>query len=189
MAKVKLNPVLEQIRGKVGDLVFKRYHDEVIMSRLPDVGERTPTPGQAAHRQQFKLAVLYGRTVVADVEKKAIYEAAAKEKGISAFALTVGDFLNAPAVDEIDLSGYTGKAGETIRIQASDDFEVAGVRVRIVDTGGAALEEGPAIRDGMAGGEWRYTTTSELAAGQSVSLEVTATDRPGHKTVKTQPRS
>jgi hypothetical protein len=35
----------------------------------------------------------------------------------------VADFFNALAVDEIVLSGYTGKTGETIKIRASDDFE------------------------------------------------------------------
>ena len=30
MAKVKLKPILEQMREKVGDLVFKHYGNEVI---------------------------------------------------------------------------------------------------------------------------------------------------------------
>jgi hypothetical protein len=30
--KVELTPVLEQLRGQVGDLVFKRYGDEVVIS-------------------------------------------------------------------------------------------------------------------------------------------------------------
>jgi len=46
MAEVKLNPVMEQIRGKVGDLVFRRYEDEVVIARKPDLSGRTPTPGQ-----------------------------------------------------------------------------------------------------------------------------------------------
>jgi hypothetical protein len=37
MAKVKLNPILEQISGQVGDLVFKRYGDETIISRKADI--------------------------------------------------------------------------------------------------------------------------------------------------------
>jgi hypothetical protein len=43
----------------------------------------------------------------------------------------VSDFLNAPAVDEIDLPAYTGKTGESIRLQASADMEVRGVTVAI----------------------------------------------------------
>ena len=183
MAKVKLNPVLEQIRGKVGDLVFKRYEEEVVVARKPDLSGRVPTPGQAAHRERFRLAALYGKTVFADPVKKTLYENAAKAHGKPVFALTVSDFLNAPAVDEIDLSAYTGKAGEPITIRASDDFEVAGVAVAIRDTCGAVLEQAPACQ---SDGVWRYTTTKTLTAGVPVMIEVTATDRPGNKTVKTQ---
>jgi len=32
-----------------------------------------------------------------------------------------------------------------------------------------------------------YTTTKTPPPGQTVSIEVTATDRPGHKTTKAQP--
>ncbi len=34
MAKVKTNPIIEQLRGKIGDLVFKRYGDEVVVARM-----------------------------------------------------------------------------------------------------------------------------------------------------------
>jgi hypothetical protein len=167
--------------------VFKPYHDEVILAHRPDFAGLTPTEQQAARRERFKLAVRYGDAVPAYAEKRAVYDAASKAKGIAAFALTVGDFLNAPAVDEIGLSGYTGKAGETIRIQASDDFEATGVAVGITDPSGAVLEQGPATRAG-ADAAWTYQTTVNLPVGQQVSIEVTAADRPGHKTTKTPVR-
>jgi hypothetical protein len=185
MAKVALNPVMEKIQGKIGDLVFKRYNDEVVVSPKPDLSGHEPTPAQAAHRERFRLAVLYGKTVIADPEKRALYEHTAKEKGIPLFAMTVGDFLHAPAVDEIDLSGYTGRAGERIRIRASDDFEVTGVEVGITDANGAALERGPAM---AANGTWEYLTTTAVPVGQRISIEVTATDRPGHRGTRTQVR-
>jgi hypothetical protein len=183
MAKVKLSSALIRARGKMGNVVFRKYHDEVIMAQVPDMSGVTPTAKQAAHRGRFKLGVLYGRTVLADPVKKAIYEATAKAKGIPVFALTVADFMRAPVVDQVDLSAYTGKAGETIRITASDDFEVAGVGVAIHDTAGAVLEQGAAT---LADGVWNYVTTANLPPGQQVSIEVTATDRPGPKTTKTQ---
>lgn len=61
MAKVKLNPVLEQIRGAVGDLVFKRYGDDVVIGRRPDLSGREATPGQAVARERFRQAALYGK--------------------------------------------------------------------------------------------------------------------------------
>ncbi|MBM3180638.1 MAG: hypothetical protein FJZ86_09810 [Chloroflexi bacterium] len=92
MAKVKLNPVLEKFRGQVGDLVFKRYGDEVIVGRKPDRSGIQPTAAQLEHQARFRQAVLYGRLVMADPEKKTLYERAAKAKGKPLFALTVADF-------------------------------------------------------------------------------------------------
>ena len=46
MAKVNLNPVLEGIRGSIGDLVFKHYGEEVIVGRKPDPSNTPPTAGQ-----------------------------------------------------------------------------------------------------------------------------------------------
>ena len=48
MAKVKLNPILERVRGTVGDLVFKRYEDEVVITRKPDFEGVAPTAAQQA---------------------------------------------------------------------------------------------------------------------------------------------
>ena len=104
---------------------------------------------------------------------------------MSAFALTVADFLRAPVIDQIDLSGYTGKASESIRITAHDDFEVSRVAVMIHDTTGAVLEQGAAT---ASTGVWNYVTTTNLPAGQQVSIEATASDRSGHKTTKTEAR-
>jgi hypothetical protein len=96
MAKVKLNPILEQISGKVGDLVFKRYGDETIISRKADMSGVEATPAQMAVRERFREAALYGKMVMADAETKALYVDAAKAKGKPVFSLTIADFFNAP---------------------------------------------------------------------------------------------
>jgi len=54
MAKVRLNPILEQVRGQVGDLVFKRYGGEVVLSRKPDYEGREWTEAQIAHRERSR---------------------------------------------------------------------------------------------------------------------------------------
>jgi hypothetical protein len=172
----------------VGDLIFKRWEGEDIVSKMPNRTGIVPTANQLAQMEKFRLAALYGKAVLADAETRAIYEDASDRKGIPAFALSVGDFLNAPAVDEINLESYTGQTGEVIRVRASDDMEVKGVTVAIRAQGGGLLEEGPATW-AAATATWNYTTTTNLTPGQAVSIEVSATDRPGHKTSKTQTRS
>ena len=186
MATVTLNPILESLSGKIGDLVFRQHGDGVVVARMP-AGERHWTPEQLAHQNRFRLAAVYGRTALADAATKALYEAKASERGVPVFALTIADFFHEPAVDEIDLSAYTGQAGEKISIRAHDDFELVGVAVSLRQANGTVLEQGPAVAgsDLVRG----YATTTALPAGQTVMIEVTATDRPRHKTTKTQAKS
>jgi len=179
MARVKLNPILEQVRGQVGDLVFKRYGEGVVISRKPDMEGREPTAAQAAQRERFRQAALYGRMVMADAAAKAIYEEAAKAKGQPVFSLTVADFFNAPSVDEVDLSRYAGCVGDSIVVRASDDFDVTGVEVALTDADGQAIEAGAAVETPPDSGRWVYTATAAVATGTKVRIEVTATDRPG----------
>jgi hypothetical protein len=95
--------------------------------------------------------------------------------------MTVADFFNAPAVDEVDLSGYTGAAGDAIVVRAHDDFEVIGVQVNITDANGQAIESGGAVESPAKSGRWVYTATAAVATGTSVRISVAASDRPGGK--------
>lgn len=186
MAKVTTNPIIEGFRGAVGNLVFKRYGGGTIVSRKGDPSSTPPTEGQKAVRDKFKLAALYGKTVMADPITKELYTTAAKAKGMPAFALALADFFNEPMVDEIDLAAYTGKAGDPIKVRAHDDFDLTGVAVAIRDADGNVVEEGAAAIG--TDGAFLYTAQKTLATGQSVVIEVSATDRPGHKTTKKQPK-
>lgn len=179
MAKVRLNPILEQIRGQVGDLVFKRYGKEVIISRKPDLSGVEPTEAQLAVRERFRQAALYGKMVMADPETKMLYVEAAKAKGKPVFSLTVADFFNAPSVDEVDLSGYAGAVGDEIVARASDDFDVVGVGVALTDADGNPIESGEATETPPDSGRWVYAATAAVDTGATVRIAVTATDRPG----------
>jgi hypothetical protein len=68
-AIVKLNPVLEQVRGQVGDLVFKCYGDKNVMARKPDREGIQPTEAQLEHQARFRQAVVFGRRGIVDLAK------------------------------------------------------------------------------------------------------------------------
>ena len=188
MAKVKLAPAVEAIHGHVGSMLFKTWQNEEITGRMPDRTGYVPTANQVAQQDKFRLAALYGRTAMADSATKQIYTDASETRGVPVFALMVADFLNAPVVDNIDLSRYTGKTGDTLKVRASDDFEVSGVHVAIRATDGTVIEQGAAVKD-TSTLLWTYTATTNLSQGQAVSIEVSATDRPGNTTTRTQARS
>jgi hypothetical protein len=179
MAKVRLNPILEQVRGQVGDLVFKRSGEQVILARKPDFSERQSSEAQLAAQERFRQAALYGRMVMADPDTRQLYTEAARDKGQPVFSLTIADFFNAPSVDEVDMAGYTGGIGDSIIIKAHDDFEVSAVKVSLTDADGTAIENGDALQSPPNSGRWVYTATAAIAAGAQVRVQVTATDRPG----------
>ena len=189
MAKVKTNPIIEQVRGKVGDLVFKEVQGETVIARKPDMTGVAATEAQMAAREKFRQAALYGKMVMADPATKTIYEEAAKAKGQPVFSLIVADFFNAPSVDEVDLSGYAGQVGDTIAARAHDDFDVTAVQVAITQADGPAIEEGPATQTPPNSGRWLYTATAAVPTGTAVRITVTATDRPGHAATKTETKS
>lgn len=181
MAKVNLNPVLEQFQGKIGDLVFKRFMDGTIVSRLPNPSNEEPSMAQNAVRNRFRLAASYARAVFADPVRKAAYAILAKSRGMPTFALALADYLKPPVVHTLDLAAYRGHAGDVVEAEASDDVEVVGVTVTVRNDGGDVLEEGPAM---LVNGRWRYAATVPIAAGETLTVEATATDRPGHTGTK-----
>jgi hypothetical protein len=181
MAKVKLNPVMEQMRGKIGDLVFKRYEDRVIVTRNPDRDGLIPSAVQSGQQERFRQAAAYGKGAFADPAQKALYDAAGKARRKPAFALAVSDYLNAPVVDSLDLTQHTGLVGQPIIVRARDDFAVMAVNVTIKDNAGAVIEQGPAS---LELGVWRYVTTDVLPTERPVTIEAIATDRPGNQTTR-----
>ena len=176
MARVRLNPVLEQIHGQIGDLVFKRYQDKVVIARKADNSNLEPSTAQQAARDRFREGAQYGKMVMADPTLKALYAAAAKAKGKPVFSVTMTDFFHAPTITAVSLDNYTGAAGEAIQVTAFDDFEVTAVTVSLAD-GGTVLESGTAV---VENGRWTYTTTTSVTPGTAVTVTATALDRPGN---------
>ena len=174
MARARLHPLLEQIRGQLGDVVFKRYGDRVVVSRKPDISGVAPSEAQRRQRARFAAANAYARAAMADPELRRVYAAAAVTQ--PAFRMAMADFLHPPRVTAVDLSAYAGGAGEVIEIDAEDGFEVTRVVVVLRDGSGVEIESGAAAR--APSGRWRYRTQTTAAAGP-VHVEATAYDRPG----------
>ena len=186
MARVSLNPALASFLGELGDMVFKMRYGKVYASRKPGYTPHPFTNAQKSAQMRFRQATVYAKRVMADPDERARYELAAKEKQMPVQNVIVADFLNAPSVDQIDLRGYDGRAGGTIRICASDDFDVTGVSISISLNEGEAIEHGAAVLSSMNWGRWVYTSTTSIPAGTHVRVEATATDGPGNTGMKSE---
>lgn len=183
MAKTDANTALQGITGGVDRWVYRRYGNEVVISKRP---KRTAPPSEAqmAVHERFRQAADYARVAKQNPELLAVYQAVAEAKGISVFIAMMTDYLRPPAVNAIDLRGYQRRIGDRILIRASKDAGVTTVNVAIRDSALAVLEEGAAV---LEQGLWVYTATTEIPAAAGITITATAVDRPGNTGTKTQP--
>jgi hypothetical protein len=182
MAKMMSNPAVGHLRGTVGDLVFVQQRTGDVVVRMRSRRRAPKREQEAANQQRFREAVAYAKSVWAtQPELKGRYQAEAKLTGRQGFNLAKADYRLLPSVDDVGLTGYRGNIGETIGIKATDNFEVRTVGVMIRELDGTMLEQGPAV---PSGGQWVYRSQTQVPAGQTVVVEVTATDHPGHSATK-----
>jgi len=183
MAESKNNIITHGLSGKVGDLiVFRNRNGKTIVASKPRPHTGEMTDAQKAHQKVFQQAVIYAKSALTNPETKQAYKDAADE-GESAYNVAVADFMHAPDIDEIDLSKYTGKVGDTITITVTDDFMVQEVSVTILNVDGSEVEHGLA-QSALGGLQWLYTATADNLSLTGDKLVIRASDRPGHTSEK-----
>ena len=181
MAKVRKNVVLEGLSGMLANqLVFKQDKaGRTLVSIRPHyAGDREFSEAQLAHQARFQEAAAYAQEAS---QEQAVYAEKADGTPQNAYNVAVADWFHSPEVREIDLSGYTGQAGQVIRARVMDDVEVTQVTLVIATGAGEVVEQGQmAYEQGMW---YTYTATAECPAGPA-RVVVTGLDLPGHAGVE-----
>jgi hypothetical protein len=181
MAEAKNNIVTKGISGTIGRmLTFRQRAGKTIVTNL-----RRPTPASnsvkaVGVRTKFKSSIEYAAKAILDDTTKANYLAMA-QPGQSAFNVAVADAFNAPEITKIDTSAYHGAVGDSITVQATDDFKVTGVNVSIHSAAGDLLEQGAAVVQANTI-DWLYKATVANAAVAGSKITAVATDLPGNNT-------
>ena len=184
MAKRRVNPSIGGITGKIGDLVHYERNGKALVRRTP-VREKPFREAELHNQSRFKLAQSFAKAVLKDPRQCARYKQAAKGLDASAQNIAVSDFYHAPVVVEVDLSRYTGRAGEFIRLQVEEGrIGAAEVRVAIRDRAEVLLEEGEAWVE-LDQVTWWYVAQKDLGPDQLLWITVTAIDQPQNRTTKT----
>ena len=181
MAKVAKNLVLHGASGMLGDqIVIRSRAGQMMLSSAPGARTTPPTEAQKKHQQRFQQATVYAKAQLADPEKRKAYEERA-EGMVTAYNVAVADFLHAPDIDEIDVTGYHGAANEPIRVRVTDDFKVETVHLAVYNGDGTLVEEGDAAQQENKI-DWIYTSTAENPSTAGDKIVVLASDRPGNIT-------
>lgn len=96
MAKATLNPVLELITGKIGNLVFRRAHTgKLSVIYRPNMSRVKWSSAQKAHRERFREAVAYAKSAMKDPDIRLVYAqtAAEKKNNKRPFDMAVSDYF------------------------------------------------------------------------------------------------
>jgi hypothetical protein len=173
MALINLNQLFSEIRGKIGNMVFRHRPDgKLIVSGKPHYkGKRyhKGTPAQRAHRDRVRRVAPYASHLA---KTQPIYaELAAGEVGrskwMSPYNFALADCLVSPLIHRIE------RREGCIRVEASDNVMVTRVWVFVLDESGKSLDNGDAIR--AEGDWWEYATQA-----QGTHILVKAFDLPGN---------
>lgn len=181
MAKLAKNIVLHGASGMLGDqIVIRSRAGQMILSNAPGARTMPPTEAQKKHQQRFQKATVYAKGRLADPEKRKEYDERAGGM-VTGYNVAVADFLNAPDIDEVDVTQYHGAIHEPIRVRVTDDFKVVKVHLAVYNSDGSQVEEGDAAQQENKI-DWIYTSTAENPSTVGDKIVVLASDQPGNIT-------
>jgi len=185
MANSSNNIITRGLRGKIGGmLVFKQLEGKTVVGNVPIHSHSLPSDNQKKVKLKFQHAVIYALKVINDPDLKAEYYKGRKPRQ-SAYNIAIADFFNAPKIESIDLTAYTGLAGQVIVVTATDDFKVKEVTVAIYNSDGTLVEKGNAV-ESTSNLLWTYTTTAANDHQLGDKIVVQASDIPGNMTESQQ---
>jgi hypothetical protein len=166
MALVVDNIITEGLSGRLGDqVVFRRLRNgRTYLCKKPNFSNRKLSDAQKEHHGRVKSAAAYARNAS---RTNPLYARLAEGTMKNAYNVAFGDWFHPPVIQRL------GWYGTAVRIWATDDVQVAGVLVLVLDGNGGILEQGTAAQG--RGDWWEYAPT---AMGKIV---VEARDLPGNK--------
>lgn len=166
MAEVVDNVIVEGLSGKLGNqIVIRRLRDgRTIVCKRADFSRRKLSEAQKEHHKRVRQASAYAKPASLS---NPLYAQLAEGTMKNAYNVAMGDWFNPPVIHRL------GRYGAAVRIWATDDVQVAGVSVSVLDENGEVLEQGEAVQG--RGDWWEY---SPSAAGKVV---VEARDLPGNR--------
>ncbi len=94
MTKIKLNPTIESIHGKIGGFVFRRTPSgKMSLIMLADMSKVVWSKAQQDHRHRFREANAYAKAAMADETIRLHYEKVARQSGKRAYHSAVSDYF------------------------------------------------------------------------------------------------
>jgi hypothetical protein len=178
MAIANDNVIMRFQRGRIGDLIFRVWGENTVVSKAPDYSKIPRSEAQKANSGRFKVATAYGHRVLNDPVAYAFYDKK-RRGGQTVWNVAISDYMKRPEIAEINVWNYKGKTGNTIKVKARDKYCVVSVNVMIINASGVEVESGMAVQ--MPGSDiWVYKTKEENLEWRGGRVVVRVTDSPGN---------
>jgi hypothetical protein len=128
VAIVKKGSMLEGLRGRVGDLVFREVGGQTVVSRRPSGrNEDVRSPQRERALTRFQQAVLFAR----EARHRHSYRSLSRVlRAHSPYHVALQDYLSDPVIERIDDSSVGPSGGELV-IAVSERIAVRGVRIKM----------------------------------------------------------
>ncbi len=128
MAVVPRGSLLDGMRGRLGDLVFRVQAGQTIVSHRPKQkrSSRPKTPARQQAVTRFQQAVEFAKVAR---ERNAFRSLSRLLGGHSPYHVALQDFLSEPAIESVDTTGI-GPSGGQITIRVTERIAVRSVRIR-----------------------------------------------------------
>ena len=177
MAKIKKRTPADLSAMLSSVVAPKMYRNRLVFIKVANPKKSKPAKKQDA-MDAFRYANQYAKNILQRPGMKALYLKGIDEKRSNAHTVWVADYLNKPVIHNINIKAYRGEIGDTLRIKATDDFQVTSVHVRILHGKGKILEQGEAVQYARKPDIWVYTATEKNPELKGTIIRVTAKDRP-----------
>ena len=184
MAKTTQNFLTYAYRGKVGKQYSLRIRDgRSFIAGLPERGvDRAQSPKQLAAREAFQRAAIYATSAMESATLKEEYNQV-RRGSQTAYNVAFQDAYFGPKLSDLRTLEYEGLAGQTMQVQAIDNFRVNKVKFTLLRPDGTKIEEGEAVLKDHNGLQWVYTAQVDNTSVTGTMVRVTAADIPDNQTV------
>lgn len=174
MIQQSFNAISTGARGQFGGQVvmYVRY-GSLIIAKAPRKRPGRGTDAQERTKADFRKGANWSARVRKSERLYNIYKAGLK-KALNVHNLAIADYLQAPVIHDVTVSD------SGITVIATDNFQVATVKVAVYGSNGQLLETGKA--DPQSDNTWHYVPAKKDLKGSRIVISVR--DLPGNETTK-----
>lgn len=92
MSKIEVNALVNAFRGRLGNIILKKYASGIVVSKRPDRSKVKLSKNQKKANGLFKEAVAYAKAVIKDPEQRKAYEVNL-QPGKTVYHTALADYL------------------------------------------------------------------------------------------------